>query len=351
MKKIAMAVVLSLVTAAALCAYNPPVFGDSVYELSSPKTLTGGASVAGGPIFNGSPDSIITNPAISAREQRVVLNAGYTALFSTNDANAKKFGSAFQTSILVPFKICILTGYVNGTFVPFEEMNLRDSLGFKVAVSKPITDKLDLGLGMSSGFCWGAGKDGMIAADLGVVYHFGDLGFMKDFRIGASVLNMGKTFTNLENKGVHEGDSSYPSLFTVKAGVASSLFKNDLINVAFALDFTAPAGQNLIVDAGLQFALKDMLYLSVAEKLNVSEMVTGNSCMIPAFGLNFKFAFDFAKNDYMKKNGWEQSEINAYGAYRNINTSVTAASLGVDLMLGMKDTTPPVIELWLGDDE
>lgn len=351
MKKIAMAVLLTFVTVTALCAYNPPVFGDSIYELSSPKTLTGGASVTGGPIFNGGPDSIVSNPAISAREQRVVLNAGYTALFSTNDANSKKFGSAVQTSILVPFKIFVLTGYLNGTFVPFEEMNLKDSFGFKTAIAKPITEKLDLGLGMSSGFCWGAGKDGMIAADLGGVYHFGDLAFMKDFRIGVSMLNMGKTFSNLENAGIREGASAYPAMFTFKAGVAASLLKNNMIDIAYAFDLTAPTGMNLIVDTSLQFALKEMLFISVSEKLNVAELVAGNKSFIPAVGLNFKFSFDFAQNDYMKKNGWEQSEINAYGAYRNINSTVNVASLGVDLLLGMKDTTPPVIELWLDDEE
>ena len=36
---------------------------------------------------------------------------------------------------------------------------------------------------------------------------------------------------------------------------------------------------------------------------------------------------------------------------RNINNTVTAASIGADLILGMKDTTPPVIELWLDDEE
>lgn len=352
MKKIVLAVVLAVLAAAALNAYNAPVYGDSIYELSSPKTLSGGASVAGGPIFNAGPDSIISNPAVPAREQRVVLNAGYTALFSTNSANSKTFGTAFQGSILIPFKLCILTGYVNGTFVPFEEMNLRNSMGFKAAISKPITEKLDLGLGLSSGFCWGAGKDGLIACDLGGVYHFGDLGFMKDFRLGVSFLNLGKTFTKSEVIGIYaDGITSYPNVATLKVGAAASLFKNDIFDIAYAVDLTAPSFMNLIVDASVQFSIKETVFLGVSEKFNIREMAAGNVCMIPAVSLNFKFAFDFGKNDYMKKNGWEQSEFNVYGAYRNINSSVTAASLGVDLMLGMKDTTPPVIELWFGDDE
>jgi len=351
MKKLAMAVLMSLITAAALCAYNPPVFGDSILELSSPKTLTGGASVVGGPIFNGGPDSIIANPAVTAREQRVILNAGYTALISTNDVNDRKFGSAFQTAILVPFKICVLTGYVNGTFAPFGEMNLKNSTNFKVAVAKPFTEKLDLGIGLSGGVCWGAGTDGLVAADLGGVYTVGNLGFMKNFRIGLSFLNLGKVFTKTGVTGIYEGQAAYPSLATVKAGVAASLYKNQIIDVAYALDFTFPYVQNVIVDTSLQFGVKEMLFISVNEKLNVRELIAGQKTYIPSIGLNFKFSFDFAKNDLLTKNGWEQSELNAYVAYRNINTTITAASAGMDLILGMKDTTPPVIELWLGEDD
>lgn len=352
MKKIFLAVLLSMITVTALSANNPPVFGDSVYELSSPKTLTGGASVAGGAIFAGGPDSIISNPAIIAREQRVALNVGYTALFSNEQLNEKKFGSALQTSILVPFKLCIVSGYLNGTFVPFKEMNLGNSVTFKTAVAKPITDKLDIGIGLNAGFTYGEGKDWLLSGNLGGVYHWGDLGFMKDFRIGVSVLNLGHNFNNTNLIGSNpEKSADFPTIATVKVGAAASLYKNDTFNIAYALDLSTPCFQNLIVDATIQAALKDMLYLSVSEKLNIREMADKHVYMIPAIGLNFKFSFDFSNNDYMSKNGWEQSEFNAYGAYRNINSTVTAASVGVDLMLGMKDTTPPVIELWLDEED
>ena len=351
MKKLTLAVLLSFVSAAALFAYNPPVFGDSVYELSSPKTLTGGASVAGGAIFAGGPDSIISNPAISAREQRVILNAGYTALISTNDADSKKFGSAFQTSILVPFKICILTGYVNGTFAPFNDMNLRNSMTFKTAVSKPITEKLDLGLGLNGGFAWGGQGTWGLSANIGGLYTWGDLAFMKNFRIGLSLLNLGQNYNYTAAKGIYDGQAQYPSLLTLKTGVAASLFKNDIIDLAYAFDITAPFFQNAILDLSLQFAIKDMFFINVSEKYNLRESIAGNNYFIPAVGINFKFSFGFKNNDYMSKNGWEESELNTYAAYRNINNTVTAASIGADLILGMKDTTPPVIELWLDDEE
>lgn len=351
MKKFVVAVLLSFLTLSALCAFNPPVYSDSMYELSSPKTLSGGASVAGGAIFAGGPDSIISNPSIPAQEQRVILNLGYTALISSNDENSSKFASAFQTSILVPFKIFVLNGYLNGTFVPFEEMNLKNSLTAKVAIAKPITDKLDVGFGLNSGLSWGSGKSWLVSANLGGLYHYGNLGFMKDFRIGGAILNLGNYFNSTGNIGMDGNSASgYPSIATVKAGIAASLFKNDIINLGYAFDITTPTFQNLIIDASAQFCVKEMLFINVSEKLNIREIANGCKDFIPAVSLNFKFTFDFKNNNYMSKNGWEQSEFNGYAGYKRIESSVNAISIGADLILGLKDTTPPVIEI-LDDDE
>ena len=128
MKKIVITSFIIAGLTAALNAYNPPVNGENFLELSSPKTLTESASVAGGPLFSAGPDSLIANPALTAGEQRVNLNVGYTALLSENDINNAKFGSAFQAGILIPTKWYVYSGYVNGTFVPFTEMNLSNSI-------------------------------------------------------------------------------------------------------------------------------------------------------------------------------------------------------------------------------
>lgn len=351
MKKMILAVSLSFLTLSALFAYNPPVFADSMYELSSPKTLSLGSSVSGGAIFSGSPDSIISNPAISAQEQRAILNFGYTGLVSTNNENPVKYGSAFQISTLIPFKIFVLNAYLNGTFIPFEEMNLNNSFTLKTAISKPITEKLDLGLGINSGIAWGKGKSWLISANLGGLYHYGDLAFMKDFRIGASILNLGNNFNSVNGIGINGNVSGgYPSIFTVKVGAAASLFKNDLINLGCALDLTTPTFQNLILDAALQFSVKEMLFINLSEKLNIREIANGYKDFIPAVSLNFKFTFDF-NNNYMTEKGWEQSEFNAFVGYKQIVPSVNAVSASADLILGLKDTTPPVIEIWMDDEE
>ena len=353
MKKFFSAAALFMLVVTAASAYNPPVYGDNLLELSSPRQLANGSSAVGGGLFYASPESMLANPALPAKEQRIDLNAAYTGLFSSNEENGKKkYGNAFQFGMLIPFKRFVFSGYGNGTMVPFKEMDLGDSFNFKFGLAKEITDKLVVGTNLNSGIFWGAGTDWALSANLGFVYTFGNLGFMKDFRYGVSVLNLGKNFGQQSLPGIKDGAvSSLPTIATVKAGAAGTLVQNDIIKLGASLDFTIPAFMNLITDLGLQFAVKDMLFISVSEKLNIAELAHGVKNVMPSVGLTFRFTFDVKNNDYMNKNGWSQSEMSASVAWRQFNETVNAVSAGVDVNLGLKDETPPVIQLWLEDDD
>lgn len=363
MKKLTVAGVMACMLIAAAHAYNPPVNGENYLELSSPKTLTGAASVAGGALFYANPDSIIFNPALTAEEQRVILNFAGTVMFSENEANPIGAGSAFQAGILIPSKLYNFSGYLNGTFAPFLEMNVGNYITSKASLSKQITEKLDIGLGATLGMAGlglGYGFDWILAADVGYLYKIGNLGFMKDFRYGVSVMNLGKTFspsaisnTKVRDSEVTAGEDvfGFPSLATIKVGAAASLFKNDIMNLGASLDFTTPCFQNLIVDMGLQYSLKNMLVFSVSEKLNIVELVNGHNNAIPSVSLSFKFSFDVKNNEYLAKNDWSESEINAYAGYKKMYETVNAVSIGADLILGMQDTTAPVIDIWFDEDE
>ena len=134
-------------------------------------------------------------------------------------------------------------------------------------------------------------------------------------------------------------------------GAAGSLVENDIIKLGFSTDFTVPAFMNFITDLGLQFSVKDMLFISVSEKLNVRELIHGVKNVMPSVGLTFRFTFDVKNNDYLQKNGWSQSEMSASVAWRQFNKTINAVSAGVDVNLGLKDETPPVIQLWLDDED
>ncbi|MBO4533501.1 MAG: hypothetical protein J5726_07370 [Treponema sp.] len=354
MKKLLCAVAVFGLMLSAASAYNPPVYGDDIFELSSPRQLANASSVVGGGLFYASPESIIVNPALTAKEQRVDLNLAYTGLISTNKENSMRYGNAFQGGILIPTKRFVFSGYLNGTMVPFKEMYLGNSFDLKLGLAKEITDKLTLGIGLNSGIFWGADTDWGISANLGFVYTYGDLGFVKDFRYGASILNLGKNFsktTMVGIKGAEKGTATLPMIATVKAGAAGTLVSNDIIKLGASFDLTLPAFMNVIADLGLQFSVKDMLFISVAEKINVAELACGVKNVMPSVGLSFRFTFDVKNNDYLQKNGWSQSEMSASVAWKQFNKTVNAVSAGVDVNLGLKDETPPVIKLWLDEED
>ena len=113
-----------------------------------------------------------------------------------------------------------------------------------------------------------------------------------------------------------------------------------------SFDFTLPTFQNFIVDMNLQASIKDMLVLSVGEKINVFESKNDCKNFIPSIGLIFKFSFDVKNNDYLASRDWSQSEMTVSAAYKNMYENIHAISAGVDIDLGMKDTAAPEIIIW-----
>lgn len=349
MKKIASIMLLTAFFAASLAAYNPPVGGEDFCLLASPGNLSGANSVTGGALFDAGAESLIVNPALTANEQRVNLNVGYTFMYSGNQLNSSKIGSAFQTGILIPFKLYIFSGYVNGTFSPFAEMNLENSLNAKAGLSKEINDKLYVGLGVSGGYAWkfNGDNDWSLCADVGAIYRFGTLGFIRDFRIAASALDLGKTYkVNRLGNDITAASTAYPTFVTLKAGIAGTLVENDMIKLGLSIDATTPCFQNFILDANAQLAFKDTFFISIGEKFNLMETIKGHSSFIPSVAFLFKFSFDVKNNQYLENNGWSQSEMKVSAGYKNLYKTVHAISGGADIDLGMADNEPPNIKLW-----
>ena len=340
-----------ILTTSFLNAYNPPINGENFLELSSPKLMTNGASSSGGGIFSTGPDSLVVNPALTATDQRVVLNLAYTGLFSSQDANAK-YGNAFQAGILIPFKWAVFSGYLNGSMLPFESMQLGNSINLKAGLAKEITEKLDIGLNLNTGMFWGYNFDWELSANLGFLYKYGTLGFVKDFRYSASLLNLGKNYSKVSLNPINKDKAigAFPGIATLKIGAAGLLFSNDLLKFGASLDLTFPTFQNVIIDMGLEFSVKDMLCINVAEKFNIAELANGHKNIVPSVGLFFKFDFDVKNNEYLAQNGWEKSEMTTAVAYKNLYDSINAISASVDVNLGMKDENPPEIIILVSDE-
>lgn len=352
MKKIISSV--AVVFSAALIfanSFNPPIGAHNLYNLSSPIQLASASSVAGGGIFMPGPDSIAFNPSLTSKEQRIQLDLGVSALVSTDSDDST--GGAFQTGILIPTKYFVFSGFVNGVFSESMYMDLGDSINLKAGLSKEISDRLSIGVNMNGGIFWGAGSDWSLGADVGFIYDFGDLGFLKNFRLGLSELNLGKYYNDVDLIGVKKDSTdkvNFPTLLTTRIGIASLFLETEQFKGGFSFDVSTPCFSDLIFDVGLNFSFKDMVFLNVAENIDILEIKNEHYNLIPAISLGIKFNFNAKNSEYLKSRSWDSNEMLTTLAWQQKYEKIQAISGGARLYVGQKDTNPPVIQLWAGEE-
>lgn len=336
--------------ASAASAYNPPVGGEALDRLSSPTQLTSGASAAGGGLFTAGPDSIAFNPALIGAEQRVTLDLGYSALVSFDDTG-HPFGSAFQTGILIPSKWMVGAGTLKGVFAPSDEMYDANNMTVAAAISKEVAAHLQVGLGINGGVFWGEGTDWLLSANVGALYRRPKLGKVSDFRVGVSLLNLGKTYTGTDLPGFDDRHvaGAFPFFATLKVGAALNVFDAKGLRGGVSLDVTLPGFQNVILDATFQMSIKEAVIVRVAEEVNFRECFEGHASVAPAVSVGYKFKLNAQKSGYMKSKGWERSDMTVSLGWQNLYQTLNAFSAGAVLQLGSKDEDPPKITLWNGE--
>ena len=331
------------VIANSVFAYNPPCGSSQFLKIASPTQLSSGNAASGSGIFNALPESIAVNPALTAFEQRIQLDADFSALISSKEG----FNAAFQSGILIPGKFANFTGLLDGIFLNSSEMNLGNSLNVLAGMSKEITQRVSVGINLRAGFLFSPDADWNLAADLGALYRLEKLGFFKDFRIAFSFLNLGKPYlASVPGLASSSKSDYFPEIATFKTGVSSLLLDTESFKIGASVNFTFPTFQNAIFDFGFQFGIKDMIFISVAETLDVQELSYGYADCLPSVGVSFKFLFNSKNNNYLKAHEWDKSEFTASLAYQNKYETLNAFSGGLNIKLGQKDTKPPVIELW-----
>lgn len=345
-----------LLLAGSLFAYDPPAGGQNHLRLSSPMALTGANSTAGGSVYDVIPSSVLTNPALPAFEQRVVLDLGGTLLTDKNkNEDDGTLGGAFQLGISIPTRWCVPTFIAQGLFAPLVDMPLGNHMAFTANLSKDINDKVSVGLGATFGGFWYKDiSDWTFAANTGVYYNYGDLLFMKNLRFGVTLMNLGKMYSKAEMPSI-KGNlaDDWPGLATPRAGVAANFVDTGDFRIGLSSDFAAPAFQNFVLDLGVALEYSGLSFatfkLASAWEYDVLEFSEGCKNIIPSVGLSVKFNFS-AKSDTLAKRGWNESEITVAGAWRNLYKDINAFSAGAVLKLGMEDKDPPVITLWEGEN-
>lgn len=343
-KIIALAACLSAF--AALSAYNPPAGGQNLFRLTEPQLLTGGASSAGGALFGVTPASVMNNPALTAFEQRIILDVAGTMLFDSSDSE-HSVGGGFQAGILFPSRWGVSSYLFQGLFVPLERMQLGNNLHLNANFSKDVTDKLAIGMGLNVACFYGYGSDWLGALDMGALYRFGDLAFLKDLRFGAALLNLGKMYGDTTNNGITGSDANnWPGLATPKMGVAATLVSVKGMDLGASVDFTVPNFQNFVVDAGVQILFSGFIAVSSSWEYDVREYSEGSKNILPSIGISCRFMFNSKDGSMLANKGWQQSEMTVSGAWQQLYKKINAVSAGAVLNLGLKDTQAPEIILW-----
>lgn len=333
--------------AAFVFAYNPPAGGENIFRLSSPELLMEGNSSTGGCFFSVSPDSAVNNPALTAFEQRVVLNASGTMMFDGKDASGSAVGGAMEAGLLIPSRWYVYSFLLQGVFVPFQDMNVGNSVSFTANAAKDLTDNFSVGIGANLGVAWGNSSDWLAGFNIGAFYNAGSVSFMKDLRFSAVLVNFGKPLSNMKLTGISGSECSiWPGPVTFGFGAAAVLFDSKSFDIASSLDFSFPTFQNFVADAAVQFMLFDSFKISSCWELNARELANGYKNIVPSVSLGFKFTFSSKDGSLLANKGWSQSEMTVNAGWRQLYENINAVSAGARINLGLKDTQAPEIILW-----
>lgn len=332
MKKLFLSMAAFVLALSAASAYDPPLQGENLFYLSHPELMTEGVSVAGGGIESVMPASGTINPALIGLEERTSLDLGYTGMVKS------KYSQAFGTGILIPTDWANFGGEME--FILDENcMGLGNSFNIKSFAAKQFMDRLYIGVGLGFGYEWTFHKDWMLTADIGAIYNFGDIAFLKNFRVGASTNNIGKTYASSRDW------QGYPAVMAIRVGAAAEFVRTENFGLGLSLDVTTPLFMNLIFDSGIQFRIKDFVQINSSWEFNSREAADGRNSWIPTLGVVFKFGIGMGKSDFVKKRDWSKSELCPSAAWKNVDGDINLIGVGAVLRLGQLDDSGPDIEM------
>ena len=325
-------------------SYNPSKLGEALYELGSPDIIAQGASVAGGGLQSVSAEHIALNPALTAGEQRVVINTSFTTLIANKESVA--FGFAGQLGAVIPSKYGVFTGSVYGIHSTLDSLDFGTNFTIRAGFAKDVTDKLYVGTDLS----FACGTTLGVNLALGFTYNYGTVKWLpvvKDFRLGFSLTAMGYVHKVQSSTPLYNGKTTaYPSPFTPHIGIAGTLFEVGKVKGGMSLDFSFPTFQNAIINTGFQVLFFDIVKVKIGEELNIRELVAGKASVIPSISLSAKIGINTKDDSFFAKQGWQQSEIVPVVGYRYLNDGIQAISAGLVAYLGLRDTSAPEIILW-----
>ncbi len=347
MKKI-LASAVAAFFASLVFAYNPPIAGENIYKLTNPTLLGGGASATGGPFGDVVVGSIAYNPALSAMEQRTAINASASFLID-GSGSSSSIGWGFQGGAIIPNKWMVFTAAAEGLFTQGTSLDLGNNITAHFGFAKEMNENISVGLNAYFGYYFGSGYDFVIGADLGFLYSLERLGFMRDVRIGFSLLNMGKPLSGTYPVTGIYGDASetsFPGIFTPRLSFAAELFSvgtfNHKFSGSFSIDGYFPTFQNAVCDLAFGLSYNRIINLTVGWEANAREIAQTNKVNGVSVGLGVHLVISSGDTTETR----EQNEIIPAAAWQNLCGNVHDLSVGATVYFGMTDDEAPEVYLW-----
>jgi flagellar hook assembly protein FlgD/outer membrane protein OmpA-like peptidoglycan-associated protein len=293
--------------------------------------------------------SVLFNPAAVGGLQRITLDASYTALVGPEAATG--LGHALNLGMALPQPYGVWSALIGLVHTPFEGLDWGTIFTTRIGLSKSLYPDLQLGVaadlvvGTNEEVRWG------LNADLGVQGSLGPLGFMDDFRWGATLRNLGKAYVPLGTAGISGAAQAteIDSPYTLGLGIAAELLRLPKAGLALGgtLDLSFPSFQNVVMNMGLSLSFKEVVQLRSGWDFNLREAMAGiDQGLVPSLGLGgtikLKGATDSGKAGFRPGTEFHPS----IGAYQ-LPAGIWAYSLGTSIAFGALDTAPPVIEVLL----
>ena len=336
-----------LVSAALILAAVMPAFADGGFlDYFSPQFLAGGAGTATLEV----PMGTVLNPAISAGRQRTTLDFSYTALTQLTPSFYWG-GNIANLGITYPTRAGVLTGIARFAQAGFTDQNGRTLTGLdwgamgglNVSFSKDLFPDFYVGIGLGFEF----GNDWGLGVDLGFLSLVGDVGFLKDFRWGMALRNLGKAYVypSLTGAATPTPNLGAPPSFTPAIGASFAVVKTDKLSLSFSPDISSPTFQDVRLDIGMQFAVADTFFLDAfyAFDLRDSLGVDGPNA---ARSIPFGFGVSLRLGGLgVKTAGQDVTEFNSTIAAVPLANGIWGFSAGANVPLGVRNVTPPAISL------
>ena len=205
-------------------------------------------------------------------------------------------------------------------------------LGF----SKEIYKNLYTGFSVTGAY--GSENDWGAALNIGIIHKAGTLGALKNFRWGASVNRLGKSY----GSGISGSYfNAVPNNITPQLGVGFELIDKENFKWSVNADVGVPAFSDFKMEIGQSITIQENLKISTSSSMILSDTVNGNyQTLIPSVGISYNFSIKPKSGEQTRL---QTSEVQMQAAGGMLYDSVSAIGVGATIPFGVRDTNPPVI--------